>query len=61
MEKKKPTYVLAEDILPLTRVFALYQVLQVEPLPTSKTSLHMVKLADRTGTINMVLKDADLL
>lgn len=61
VEKKKPSYTPTNEISPLSRVFCIFKVLSVEVLPSSKTALHIVKLADSAGTINMVLKSEELI
>ena len=58
---QKPTYTLAGDVEPMTRVFCILKRISVEPIPTAKTQLHLVKLADSTGTINLVLKEDEIL
>lgn len=59
VEKKKPTYVSAESVEPMQRIFALFQVVSVSPIATSKTPLFEVKLADKTGTLTLILKEQD--
>ena len=59
VDLRKPTYTLAADINPMERVFCILKKISVEPLPTSKTQLHMIKLGDSTGTINLILKEEE--
>ena len=58
---RKPDYTLAADVEPQQRVFCIVKRISVEALPASKTSLHLIKLADKTGTLNLVLKESDLI
>ena len=58
---QKPVYTNAADIEPLTRVFCIFKCISIEAIQTAKTQLHLVKLADNSGSINMVLKEEDIL
>ena len=59
VEAKKPDYVIADQVEPMQRVFAIYKCLSVEQVQTAKTTLSIFKVADKTGTLNMVLKDQE--
>ena len=58
---KKPTYVLADTVLPDNRVFAIFRVVSVEEKAAEGnkgSGNYIVTLGDRTGTLKMFLKDS---
>lgn len=57
VDKKQPDYKLAEAVDPMDRVFAIYKVLSLQEVQTTKVLLQIFKVADKTGTLNLVLKD----
>ena len=54
----QPDYKLADQVEPMDRVFAVFKVLSIEGVQSSKALLSLVRVADRTGTLNLVLRES---
>jgi len=54
----QPDYKPADQVEPMDRVFAVFKVLSIEEVQSPKGLLSLVKVADRSGTLNLVLRES---
>jgi len=58
-ERKEPPYILAKEVTPDTRIFSIFKVVGIEELKEEKQGKpkYIVKLGDKTGTLNMFINN----